>query len=126
MISNSDPPFRHSARHRRGLWPLAASAAYLVVTVIVAAAEYVSEMSKIGRRTYTDTFSPFLFTKLLTLPMSAAHSAWTGYPVQFSTDAYRHTVRSAVPPTAINIVTTAALIFGIGLIWTWVRRRGHV
>lgn len=115
-----------SVRHHRGLWPVVTASVYLVGTAAVAVAEYVSEMSKISRGTYTDTFSPFLLTQLLTLPMSAAHSAWHGYAAQFSAEAYRHAVRSAVAPTAVNAVANTAVIFGVSMIWTYVRRHaGH-
>lgn len=120
---------RHAPRwpqHRRARWPAAAATIYLAVTATVAVAEYVSEMSKISRGTYTDTFSPFLFTTLLTLPVSAAHSAWHGYPVRFSAIAYRHAVDSGIAPAAVNIVATAVVIFGVAMIWTYVLRRRHV
>ena len=116
---------RQPHQHRQGPWPTAISAVYLVLSVSVAAAEYLSEMAKINRGTETDTFSPFLFIKLLTLPTSAAHPAWHGYPAQFSAAAYRHAVRSAAAPTAVNIVVNTAVIYGTGVIWVYLHRHAR-
>ncbi len=118
-------PAGRPTRRRRTGRPVTAAAPYLVVAVAVTTAEYVSELSKTSRGTYTDTFSPLLLTQLLTLPLSAAHGAWSGYPAQFSPAAYRQAVHAALVPTAVNILATAALIAGTGLLWTRLRTRAH-
>jgi hypothetical protein len=61
-------------------WPAVVGGSYLLTTLVVTAAEYVSERSKLSRGFYTDTFSPFAFTHLLTFPVSAIHSDWPGIP----------------------------------------------
>ena len=60
-------------RSHLSFWPVLIALVYLAVTLTVMVIEYVSEMSKIARGFHTDTFSPFLFTNLLTYPVSAVH-----------------------------------------------------
>lgn len=87
-------------------------------------AEYVSEMAKIGRRTFTDSFSPYLFTNLLTLPTSAVHPNPVDYPTTFSAPTFRHLVREAMLPTLVNVAVQALAIAAI--VWLcsslWHRR----
>lgn len=105
------------------LWPTAVTACYLLVVVLIFFLEYVSEQSKISRGTYTDTFSPYLFSHLLTLPMSAAHNEWGGYPARFDPTQFRHLARAAVEPTVINIVVEAVLVLLIALSTAYGYRR---
>ena len=117
---------RRGLRRARLLWPLVLGATYLVVTVGVAALEYVSEMSKIGRGFYSDTFSPFLWVHLLTFPVSALHRDWDGYPPFFNDQIYRRAVRHALGPVLINIVGQAILLAaGLRLLVALWKRRHH-
>jgi hypothetical protein len=103
-------------RHRRYAWPGLVCAAYLIVALAVTSGEYLSETAKIARGTYTDTFSPFFYTNLLSFPVSVLHPAWPGYPDHFSARAFRVQVHDALAPTLLNIVITAAVIGAIGLL----------
>ena len=80
-------------------------------------------MSKIARGFHTDTFSPFLFTNLLTYPVSAAHADWHGYPEAFGQALARRTVQDAVGPVVQNVGIEAALVGAIALLATWADRR---
>jgi len=57
-------------------WSCVVGLAYFLFTLAVTAAEVFSEMSKLSRGSHSDTFSPFLFTHLLTFPTSLVHSDW--------------------------------------------------
>lgn len=107
------------------MWPTATAICYLVVVAATFVLEYRSEQSKISRGTYTDTFSPYLFSHLLTLPMSTAHDEWGGYPTRFDPAEFRQLVRAAVWPTVINIVLEAVLVLLLAVSITWVYRRAH-
>jgi hypothetical protein len=113
--------------HRRGpaFWPAVSATGYLVVMGAVVTAEYVSEMAKIARGTFTDTFSPFLFTDLLTYPVSSLHRGWQGYPPQFSAVGYRSAVRASIAPTTLNVLAVVVII--ATLVWAgdYVHRRRH-
>jgi hypothetical protein len=83
---------------------------YLLVTLGVAAVEYFSEMSKLSRGFYTDTFSPFFYTHILTFPTSALHSDWPGYPEVFDRVQWESIVQHAVGPVVLTVVIQAALL----------------
>jgi hypothetical protein len=59
------------------------------------------ELSKLSRGFYTDTFSPFAYTHLLSFPVSAVHSDWPGYPETFDQSQWRAIVQHAVGPVVI-------------------------
>lgn len=91
-------------------WPGVIVVPYLLVALSVATVEYFSEMSKLSRGFYTDTFSPFFFTHILTFPTSALYSDWPGYPEVFDRVQWESIVRHAVGPVALNVVIQAALL----------------
>jgi hypothetical protein len=101
-------------------------AVYLVANLAILAIEYFSEMSKISRGFFSDTFSPFAYTNLLTFPASVVHSDWPGYPDAFIPERFRHLVRAEVVPSLINIVVEAVLLAAVALLitllWRWLRR----
>lgn len=110
-------------RQRPLFWPSAAGLGYLLVTLGVAAAEYFSEMSKLSRGFATDTFSPFLYTHILTFPTSAMHSDWSGYPEVFDEAQWRSTVQHAVGPVVLTVLIQAALLAAcVWLVVSWRRR----
>jgi hypothetical protein len=83
---------------RRPLWrtwlvALAVSVVYAALVLSVNRAEVHSEMQKIDRGVFTDTFPPLIFTKAVTLPASATSVASVpNYPVDFDRSAYRSVV----------------------------------
>lgn len=100
--------------------PLAAGLVYAALVVVVTRAEYWSELAKLRRGVATDTFSPTVFSELVTLPGSLyVRSGLPSYPVDFNVEAYRHvvTVRTAalvevglVQALLICLVSVAALL----------------
>lgn len=113
-------------RHRMLFWPILAGVTYLGVSLVVLATEYFSEMSKISRGFYTDTFSPFMWTHIVSFPVSAFHSDWHGYPLFFDGSTFRRSVRAAVSPAVLNIVIEAVLLASVVLLvvaWTQRRKR---
>jgi len=96
-------------------WPGVIGVAYLVVALAVTAAESLSEMSKLSRGFYTDTFSPFFFTHILTFPTSVVHSDWPGYPVEFNEAQLKSIVQYALGPVALTVLIQTALI--TALLW---------
>jgi hypothetical protein len=100
-------------RDRLWFWPVIVTISYLVVASATVTLEYTSEMSKISRGMFTDTFAPYVFSELLTLPISKLHPAWHGYPDGFDPAVYRQLVRNAVWPTLINIVLQVVLIAAV-------------
>jgi hypothetical protein len=133
LVENADRDRRDSPRARvkgvtvrpRWFWPVLVAGTYAAGGLAVALAEYVSEMAKIGRGTFTDSFSPFLFTDLLTLPTSAVHRHPVDYPATFSSSVFRHLVREAVLPALVNVAVQAMAITVIALVCgaLWRRRR---
>jgi hypothetical protein len=104
-----EPP-RPGAIRQRLFWPGLIGAGYLVASVAVAAVEYLSELSKISRGFFTDTFSPFLYTDILTFPVSELHADWHGYPAVFTEPTFRSTVRHAMGPMMLNIIVETVLL----------------
>jgi hypothetical protein len=103
----------------------AALAAVLVFAALVGAvatAEYVSELQKIDRGTFTDTFDPVADTQLVTLPASAAPFVTAPtYPDEFSVPEYREVVRQRsaafLAAGAAQAVVVYALLVGGLLVW---------
>jgi hypothetical protein len=114
---------RDAARRRVLLWPFVVGAGYLVVSFAVLTAEYLSECSKLHRGFFTDTFSPFFYTNILSFPVSVVHSDWPGYPDQFDEHRALAMVRHALPSVAVNIVLEALLVTGLLLLLARSRRR---
>ena len=52
-------------RESNRFWPTVVAISYLSLVMIVAAAEYFSEMVKLSRGAHTDTFWPFLYLSLI-------------------------------------------------------------
>jgi hypothetical protein len=118
----SMPQFlKRGARRFKGmlLWSLI----YPFITAGVLLLEYRGELSKIGRGFFTDTFSPYLFTHLLTFPASSLHSAWQGYPADFDTRAFRVLVAQALPTEIANILfqytAVVAFLFLVAVCMEW-------
>ncbi len=105
-----------SAGRGRPRWPWVLTAVYLVVGAVVTAVEYLSEVAKISRGTYTDTFSPYAFTEVLSFPASLVHPAWTAYPASFDASVFRRLVREAILPMAANVVVEAAALLAVCLL----------
>jgi hypothetical protein len=120
MVMSEPPAPAEDGRARPGamrrwrqhslFWPGVIVMPYLVVTLGVAAVEYFSEMSKLSRGFYTDTFSPFFYTHILTFPTSALHSDWPGYPEVFNRVQWEGIVQHAVGPVVLTVVIQAALL----------------
>jgi hypothetical protein len=91
-------------RHREWYWPGLFGFYYLLVAIASIVVEYISEMSKLSRGFYTDTFSPFFYTELLTLPTSWLRAKWQGYPDQFEENQARGMVRHAVPGQVLTVL----------------------
>lgn len=91
-------------------WPSVIGLVYLLVTLAVMAVEYISEMSKLSRGFYTDTFSPFVYTHVLTIPASAVHSDWPGYPQEFNETQWKGIVQHALGPVALTVLIQTALL----------------
>lgn len=73
--------------------PLLASLAYVSLLLTVNEVERASEMAKISRGAYSDTFSPTLFMELLTVPTSSRVTrTLPTYPRTFDAAAYRMVV----------------------------------
>jgi hypothetical protein len=107
-------------------WSVVTAGAYTLLALAVTVVEYLSEVSKIDRGTYSDTFSPFLFTRLLSFPMSAVLPGWPGYPLPFDEARYRATLRDQLWPTSLGVLLQALLVGGIA--WTiafFFRRRAR-
>lgn len=106
---------------RRRPWAVALIVAFAYGALLtgVAAAEYVSEMQKIDRGAYTDTFPPLLGTALLSWPSSSVvESGLPAYPPTFDGMLYREVVRERVKglvaPAAVQslivLLLTGALL----------------
>jgi hypothetical protein len=123
-----DPrPARRLSKWRQHLlfWPVVVGLVYLIVTLAVTAAEYFSEMSKVSRGFFSDTFSPFMYTHLLTFPTSAIHRDWHGYPVFFDQAQFRRILRDAAGPVVLNVVIEAVLVAAVVLLFVArTQRRG--
>jgi hypothetical protein len=89
---------------------------YLGVGLIVMTVEYASVNSKLRRGFYSDTFSPFWFTHLLTWPTSAIHREWRGYPTLWDASRFRRLLNGALVPVVANIVIQALLAAVITLL----------
>lgn len=100
-------------RERVFFWPTVVAAVYAATAVLALVLEYTSEMSKISRGMFTDTFAPVVFSELLTFPMSTLHPVWHSYPEAFEPAIYRQHVREAVFPTVVNIAVEAVLLAAI-------------
>jgi hypothetical protein len=94
-------------------WVVLLSGSYLIINAAALIAEYLSEMSKLDRGFYTDTFSPFLYSNLFTIPVSKIHNVWPGYPDVFQVDEWRQQVRDAVLQVSINIVIQTVLLIAV-------------
>lgn len=92
---------RRVRRHRL-FWPGVVGVGYLAVVVAVTAAEYVSELQKLSRGSYTDTFSPFLFSECLTFPSNRLFDVWPGYDYStgFDAESWRDDLQIGLPPLA--------------------------
>lgn len=90
---------------------LMAAVAYVAVVVAVTLVERQSELAKFSRGTYTDTFSPLLFTRLLTLPGSIV-ARWPGYPVDGFDDGLFRAVLTDAAQTAFAVTALQALLLG--------------
>jgi uncharacterized membrane protein len=106
-------------------WPVVTGVAYLLVTLAVTAVEYLSEMSKLSRGFYTDTFSPFFYTHILTFPASAVHSDWPGYPEEFNQTRWEDIVQHALGPVALTVVIQTALLAALLWLLLSLGRRRH-
>jgi hypothetical protein len=106
-------------------WPTVVAAVYAAAAVLTLVLEYASEMSKISRGMFTDTFEPLVFSELLTFPISTLHSVWHRYPDAFDAGVYRQHVRDAVWPTVINVAVEALLVAAIVAAIVRHRRRGN-
>lgn len=106
----SKPGWKRGWQQGPLFWPSVVGVPYLLVTLSVASAEYLSEMSKLSRGFYTDTFSPFFYTHILTFPTSAFHSDWPGYPEVFNQAQWESIVQHAVGPVVLTVVIQAALL----------------
>jgi ABC-type phosphate/phosphonate transport system permease subunit len=104
-------------------WPCAIGLVYLLVTLAVMAVEYISEMSKLSRGFYTDTFSPFFYTHILTFPASAVHSDWPGYPGEFNETQWKSIVQHALGPVALTALIQTTLL--TTLLWLVVSLNRH-
>jgi len=82
--------------------------AFAITTLLL---EYRSESDKLSRGMYTDTFSPFIFSDLVSWPTSAFVSHWTGYPDRFSQESWQKALNDAVPGYLWAAVIQALLIF---------------
>lgn len=84
---------------------------YLLVVVVVAGLEYRSEMSKLDRGFYTDTFPPNAITQLVTLPLSLRFDdGLPSYPDQFDEQVYRQVVQVRVRAFLVAGVVQAATL----------------
>lgn len=99
-------------------WCCVVGLVYLLFTLAVTAVEVWSEMSKLSRGFYTDTFSPFFFTHILTFPTSGAHSDWPGYPEVFDEAQWKGIVWHAVGPVTLTVVIHTVLL--VALLWLFV------
>ena len=105
---------RGAPRLKRVVWW---SSLYPSLSLVVLLLEYRSELTKIDRGFFTDTFSPFFFTHLLTFPASSWRCAWHGYPVDFDAHAFRALVARALPGEVANmLVQYAAIVVVLSLI----------
>lgn len=67
---------------------------YLLAVGVVAGVEYHSEMSKIDRGFFSDTFPPTAFTQLATLPLSFwVSDGLATYPDAFDEEVFRDVAR---------------------------------
>jgi hypothetical protein len=115
-------PARGWRRHLL-FWPVTVGAAYWVVTVAVATAEYFSELSKLSRGMYTDTVSPFFIVHVLTFPTSALISDWHGFTGDFDQGRWERDLRNARGPVLLNVVIETVLIAIVVLVVVFVARR---
>jgi hypothetical protein len=90
--------------------------AYIAAVSAVVGVEYWSELGKINRGVSTDTFSPTLYSQLVTLPGSALVAGkLPSYPVAFAADIYRHVLTVRVRELLLiglaqgTLVTLAAI-----------------
>jgi hypothetical protein len=97
-------------RQRRLFWPSIVGLTYAVINIAVLAIEYSSEMSKLSRGFYSDTFSPFVVSHLLTFPTSAIRRDWRGYPQFWDSGQFHAAVRDAVVPLVVTVFIQAALL----------------
>lgn len=84
---------------------------YLLAVVGVAVLEHRSEMSKLDRGAYTDTFEPTISTQLVTLPLSLrVDDDLVGYPDEFDAEVYRDVVRVRLETLVLAGVVQAGLL----------------
>ena len=114
---------RHRWRQHLLFWPTVLGTAYLLIAFGVMAIEVFSEFSKLSRGFYTDTFSPFFYTHVLTFPTSAVHSDWPGYPEVFDEARWKSIVWHAIGPVALTVVIQAVLLAAVVLFVVWLSRR---
>lgn len=87
-----------------------AIAMYPLTVLLVMLLEYRSELDKIARGTFSDTFSPFAFTHLLTLPSSLIVDPWPGYPDAFDEAIFRRLLHEALPLELTTVALQSVVI----------------
>jgi hypothetical protein len=106
-------------------WSCVVGVAYFLFTLAVTAVEVFSEMSKLSRGFFSNTFSPFFFTHLLTFPTSVVHSDWPGYPEVFDEAQWKSIVWHALGPVVLTVAIQTVLV--VAVVWLlvslirWVR-----
>lgn len=83
-------------------------------------------MSKLSRGSYSNTFSPFLFTHILTFPTSLVHSDWPGYTEVFDEAQWKAIVWHALPSVMLTVVIQTVLF--VAVVWlavSFARRVGN-
>jgi len=104
-------------------WPTVLGIVYTLTALGVMAIEVFSEFSKLSRGFYTDTFSPFFYTHVLTFPTSTVHSDWPGYPEVFDEAQWKSIVWHAIGSVALTVVIQAVLLAAVVLLVVWLSRR---
>jgi hypothetical protein len=94
---------------------------YGLVAGLVLWLEYRSEVSKVHRGFSTDTFSPFLYTDILSAPTSIAWPDAIAYNPELSEQDQLNRLGEALPSLIAKIALQALII--AGAIWTVQRLR---
>lgn len=84
---------------------------YYSFAMAVLLLEYFSEGDKLSRGMHTDTFSPFIWTEVISWPSSAFLPDWKGYPGRFDHLAWQRALNASLPAHLWAVAVHAVLLF---------------
>lgn len=108
----ADDTISEPVRTSRPGWlrSLVVAAGYFLVVGLTILASYLSEAGNIAGGHRTDFRSPFVFSEILTFPLSALNRDWSGYPQHASKIAAAHALRDGLENVLLNAFVEALCI----------------